>query len=192
MPFNLSDLVPDEGSKKSKKRVGRGTGSGHGKTSGRGTKGQKSRSGPGVRRGFEGGQLPIMKRMPYKRGFNNIFRAEWEVINLATISEHGLTGDITPEVLIERGLIRGSEFPIKVLGGGDAGKNLSVSAHAFSESAKAAIEGAGGTVTVLERTDRWVTARPRSRRLDLNKDLKSAGFGKVGGPQTREDVSDVN
>ena len=84
MPFNISDLVPDEGAKKKKKRVGRGTGSGHGKTSGRGTKGQKSRSGPGVRRGFEGGQLPIMKRMPYKRGFTNIFRTEWEVINLRT------------------------------------------------------------------------------------------------------------
>jgi large subunit ribosomal protein L15 len=192
MPFNISDLVPDEGAKKSKKRVGRGTGSGHGKTSGRGTKGQKSRSGPGVRRGFEGGQLPIMKRMPYKRGFTNIFRAEWEVINLRSFAEHDLSGDITPEILIERGLIRGSEFPIKVLGNGEAGKKLNVSAHAFSESAKAAIEAAGGTVTVLERTDRWVTARPRSRRLDLNKDLKAAGFGKVGGPQSREDVSDVN
>jgi large subunit ribosomal protein L15 len=189
MPFNLSDLVPDEGAKKSKKRVGRGTGSGHGKTSGRGTKGQKSRSGPGVRRGFEGGQLPIMKRMPYKRGFTNIFRAEWEVVNLGTIAEHGLTGTITPEVLVERGLIRGTEFPIKVLGGGEAGTKLSISAHAFSESARSAIESAGGSVTVLERTDRWITARPRSRRLDLNKNLKEAGFGKVGGPKSREDLS---
>jgi large subunit ribosomal protein L15 len=191
MPFNLSDLVPDEGAKHSKKRVGRGTGSGHGKTSGRGTKGQKSRSGPGVRRGFEGGQLPIMKRMPYKRGFTNIFRAEWEVINLRTIADHGLTGEITPQVLIERGLIRGAEFPIKVLGSGEAVKGLTVSAHAFSESAKAAIEAAGGSVTVLERTDRWVTARPRSRRLDLNKSLKEAGFGKVGGPTSREGVTDA-
>lgn len=191
MPFNLSDLVPDEGAKRSKKRVGRGTGSGHGKTSGRGTKGQKSRSGPGVRRGFEGGQLPIMKRMPYKRGFTNIFRAEWEVINLRTIADHGLTGEITPQVLIERGLIRGPEFPIKVLGSGEAVTGLTVSAHAFSETAKAAIEAAGGSVTVLERTDRWVTARPRSRRLDLNKNLKEAGFGKVGGPTSREGVADA-
>jgi large subunit ribosomal protein L15 len=191
MPLNLSDLVPDEGAKHSKKRVGRGTGSGHGKTSGRGTKGQKSRSGPGVRRGFEGGQLPIMKRMPYKRGFTNIFRAEWEVINLRTIADHGLSGEITPQVLIDRGLIRGSEFPIKVLGSGEAVSGLNVSAHAFSESAKAAIEAAGGTVTVLERTDRWVTARPRSRRLDLNKNLKEAGFGKVGGPTSREGVTDA-
>lgn len=191
MPFNLSDLVPDEGSKKSRKRVGRGTGSGHGKTSGRGTKGQKSRSGPGVRRGFEGGQLPIMKRMPYKRGFTNIFRTEWEVVNLRTIAEHGLEGEITPEALVARGLVRGAEFPIKILGSGEATSKISVSAHAFSESAKAAIEAAGGSVTVLERTDRWITARPRSRRLDLNKDLKEAGFGKVGGPQSREDLADA-
>ena len=138
MPFSLSDLVPDEGAKKGKKRVGRGTGSGHGKTSGRGTKGQKSRSGPGVRRGFEGGQLPIMKRMPYKRGFTNIFRAEWEVVNLRTLAELGVSGDVTPESLYERGILRGLEFPVKILGDGEASPKLSISAHAFSESAKTA------------------------------------------------------
>jgi large subunit ribosomal protein L15 len=189
MPFSLSDLVPNEGAKKDKKRVGRGTGSGHGKTSGRGTKGQKSRSGPGVRRGFEGGQLPIMKRMPYKRGFTNIFRAEWEVVNLGTLTEHGITGEVTPQSLYERGLLRGLEFPVKILGSGDAAPKLSVSAHAFSESAKSAIEGAGGTCTVLERTDRWITARPRSRRLSINRDLKEARLGKVGGPEHRDEVS---
>jgi len=189
MPLTLSDLVPDEGAKKGKKRVGRGTGSGHGKTSGRGTKGQKARSGPGVRRGFEGGQLPIMKRMPYKRGFTNIFRAQWEVVNLDTIAEHGLSGAITPEMLFERGVIRGLEFPVKVLGNGEAVASLTISAHAFSESARAAIEAAGGTATVLERTDRWMTARPRSRRLPINRELKEARFGKVGGPQRRDDVS---
>lgn len=189
MPFSLSDLVPNEGSKKGKKRVGRGTGSGHGKTSGRGTKGQKSRSGPGVRRGFEGGQLPIMKRMPYKRGFTNIFRAEWEVVNLGTLAEHGVTGEVTPASLFERGLIRGLEFPVKILGSGEATAKLAVSAHAFSESAKSAIEAAGGSVTVLERTDRWLTARPRSRRLDINRELKDARFGKSGGPQSRDEVS---
>jgi len=189
MPLTLSDLVPDEGAKTSKKRVGRGTGSGHGKTSGRGTKGQKSRSGPGVRRGFEGGQLPLMKRMPYKRGFTNIFRAEWEVVNLNTIAEHGMSGEITPETLYERGVIRGLEFPVKVLGSGEAAGKLSISAHAFSESAKSAIEAAGGTATVLERTDRWITARPRTRRLPINRELKEARFGKVGGPQRRDEVS---
>jgi large subunit ribosomal protein L15 len=190
MPLTLSDLVPTKGSRKEKKRVGRGTGSGHGKTSGRGTKGQKSRSGPGIRRGFEGGQLPIMKRMPYKRGFTNIFRAEWEVVNVGTLTEHGVTGDVTPETLHERGLIRGLEFPVKILGSGEPSGKISISAHAFSESAKAAIEAAGGSVTVLERTDRWVTARPRSRRLDINRELKEARLGKAGGPQTRDEVSD--
>ncbi len=130
-----------------------------------------------------------MKRMPYKRGFTNIFRAEWEVINLRTLADHDVTGEVTPQLLVERGLIRGAGFPIKVLGSGEATAKLTVSAHAFSESAKTAIEAAGGTVIVLERTDRWITARPRSRRLNLNRELKDARFGKVGGPQTRDEIS---
>lgn len=186
MPLNLSDLVPNEGSNRKKKRVGRGTGSGHGKTSGRGTKGQKSRSGPGVRAGFEGGQLPIQKRMPYKRGFTNIYKATWEVVNLDTLAEAGFTGEVTPEGLYERGIIRGLEFPVKILGEGDVTTALAISAHAVSASAKERIEAAGGSVTLLERTDRWVTARPRSRALPLNSELKRAGFGKVGGISRRE------
>jgi len=189
MPFSLSDLRPNEGSTKNRKRVGRGTGSGHGKTSGRGTKGQKSRSGPNVHRGFEGGQLPIMKRMPYKRGFTNIFRAEWEIVNLGRLTEMGIIGDVTPEILFERGMIRGLGFPVKVLGSGEANAKVSVSAHAVSQSAREAIEAQGGTVTILDRTDRWVTARPRSRRLAINRELKVARFGKSGGPQTREEVA---
>lgn len=189
MPFNLTDLRPDEGSRKSKKRVGRGPGSGHGKTSGRGTKGQKSRSGRGIRRGFEGGQLPIQKRMPYKRGFTNIFKTPWEVVNLGDLAEHGLDGDITPALLVERGLLRGDRFPVKVLGDGELGSAMTVSAHAFSESARASIEAAGGTATVLERTDEFLTAKPRSRRLPLNRELKKAGFGKSGGISTRDEVT---
>jgi len=189
MPFNLSDLVPNEGSNRKRKRVGRGTGSGHGKTSGRGTKGQKSRSGPGIRPGFEGGQLPIQKRMPYKRGFTNIYKANWEIVNLDTLEEHGLSGDITPETLYARGVIRGLEFPIKILGSGEISKPVAISVHAVSASAKERIEAAGGSVTLIERTDRWVTARPRSKALPLNSALKRAGFGKVGGPNRREDVT---
>jgi large subunit ribosomal protein L15 len=187
--MNLSDLVPNEGSNRKRKRVGRGTGSGHGKTSGRGTKGQKSRSGPGVRAGFEGGQLPIQKRMPYKRGFTNIYKAEWEVVNLGQLEEFGFSGAVTPEALYERGVIRGLEFPVKILGAGEISKAITISAHAVSASAKERIEAAGGSVTILDRTDRWVTARPRSLRLPLNSELKRAGFGKVGGPKRREDVS---
>src|SRR5215217_3370290 len=115
MPLNLSDLVPNEGSNRKRKRVGRGTGSGHGKTSGRGTKGQKSRSGPGVRLGFEGGQLPIQKRMPYKRGFTNIYKAQWEVVNLGRLEALQVEGPITPEVLFAQGVTRGLEFPVKIL-----------------------------------------------------------------------------
>lgn len=189
MPFNLSDLVPNEGANRKRKRVGRGTGSGHGKTSGRGTKGQKSRSGPGVRAGFEGGQLPLQKRMPYKRGFTNIYKTQWEVVNLGQLEEFGFSGDVTPQALYERGVIRGLEFPVKILGDGELTKALSISAHAVSVSAKDRIEAAGGTVTLLERTDRWVTARPRSLKLPLNSELKRAGFGKVGGPKRRGDVT---
>jgi large subunit ribosomal protein L15 len=189
MPFNLSDLVPNEGSNKKRKRVGRGTGSGHGKTSGRGTKGQKSRSGPGVRLGFEGGQLPIQKRMPYKRGFTNIYKTQWEIVNLSTLEEFGFSDEVTPETLYERGVIRGLEFPVKILGNGELTGKLSISAHAVSASAKEQIEAAGGSVTLIERTDRWMSARPRSRALPLNSELKRAGFGKVGGPSSRDEIA---
>jgi large subunit ribosomal protein L15 len=187
MPFNLNDLVPNEGSNKKRKRVGRGTGSGHGKTSGRGTKGQKSRSGPGVRWGFEGGQLPIQRRMPYKRGFTNIYKTQWEIVNLDSIAD--FSGEITPESLYEVGLIRGLEFPVKILATGEIETALNVSAHGFSAAAREAIEAKGGSVTVLERDDRWVEARPRSRRLPIDSDLKRLGFGKSGGIQTRDDVA---
>ena len=189
MPFNLNDLVPNEGSNRKRKRVGRGTGSGHGKTSGRGTKGQKSRSGPGVRWGFEGGQLPIQKRMPYKRGFTNIYKTKWEVVNLGTIAEFQLEGEITPELLYEAGLVRGLEFPVKILAMGEFEGALNVSAHGFSAAAREAIEAKGGSVTLLTRDDRWVEARPRSRRLPINGELKRLGFGKSGGIQSRDDFA---
>jgi large subunit ribosomal protein L15 len=191
MPFNLNDLVPNEGSNQKRKRVGRGTGSGHGKTSGRGTKGQKSRSGPGVRPGFEGGQLPIQKRLPYKRGFTNIYATPWEVVNIKTLTDLGLEGEITPESLYERGVTRGLEFPVKILGTGELSSAVNVTAHAFSKSAKERIEAAGGTVTTVERTDRWITARPRSRALPLNSELKKARVGKVGGPKNRTEALKV-
>src|SRR5882757_5062869 len=139
MPFDLNSLVPNEGSNRKRKRVGRGTGSGHGKTSGKGTKGQKSRSGPGVRWGFEGGQLPIQKRMPYKRGFTNIYKTQWEVVNLGAIADFGLEG------LYEVGLIRGLEFPVKILASGEIETALNVSAHGFSAAAREAIEAKGGS-----------------------------------------------
>lgn len=180
MPMDLSDLVPNPGSNTDRKRVGRGPGSGKGKTAGKGSKGQKARSGRGVRRGFEGGQLPLQKRMPYKRGFTNIFAAQWEEVNLDRIEALGMT-DVSPETLYEAGVIRGLEFPVKILGKGELSTAVKVSAHAVSEGAKNTIEAAGGSIELMERTDRWVTARPRSRRLPINRDLKKAGFGKSGG-----------
>jgi large subunit ribosomal protein L15 len=186
MPFNLGDLKPNPGSNRSSKRLGRGHGSGRGKTAGRGTKGQNARAGGGVRIGFEGGQLPIQKRMPYKRGFTNIFSTQWETVNIGRIAELEVEGPVTPDVLVAAGLVRSERFPVKVLGQGELSGKVSIEAHAFSKGAKEAIEAAGGTVTVLERTDEWVTARPRSRRLPLGRELKALGVGKVGGPKRRE------
>ena len=184
MPLTLDDL--HGGSNRPGKRVGRGHGSGKGKTAGRGTKGQKSRSGPGVRRGFEGGQLPIQQRMPYKRGFTNIYRAPWEVVNLGLLEDLAIDGPITPEVLHARGVTRGLEFPVKILASGELTRSLTIHAHAFSDAARTTIEHHGGTALQLERTDEWVHAKPRTRQLPLNRDLKRARVGKVGGPSRRE------
>lgn len=187
MPLTLDDLRQNPGAKRTGKRVGRGHGSGKGKTAGRGTKGQKARSGTAGGRGFEGGQLPIQQRLPYKRGFTNIYKAPWEAINLSRLEELDADEPITPEMLHRRGVTRGMEFPVKILGFGEVSRPLQVSAHAFSARAREQIEAAGGSVETLERTDRWITARPRSRRLPLNATLKRMRVGKAGGP-SREDA----
>ncbi len=192
MPINLNDLKPNEGANKERKRLGRGIGSGKGKTSGKGHKGQKARAGGGVRPGFEGGQLPIQKRMPYLRGFTNIYATPWEIVNLDTIAALELDGPITPEALISAGVVRGPEFPVKILGRGEFSSKMVIHAHAISEGAKEQIENAGGSVTILERTDRWITARPRNRKLSIDRDLKAARLGKVGGPQKRSDVTNAD
>ncbi len=191
MPLTIDDLRPNKGATTTRKRVGRGHGSGRGKTAGRGTKGQNSRSGGGVRIGFEGGQLPIQRRMPYKRGFTNIWKTPWETVNLGRLAEMEFDGPITPDVLADRGLIRGAEFPVKILANGEISGAVTIHAHAFSKSALAAIEAAGGTVVNLERTDRWLTARPRSRQLPLNRELKAMRVGKVGGPSRREAIAQL-
>lgn len=145
--MKLHDLTPAKGSKKAKKRVGRGPGSGLGKTAGRGHKGQRSRSGYSRRPGFEGGQMPLVRRVP-KRGFTNIFRVEFAVVNLADLAE--LEGEVTPESLAAAGRVRRGR-PVKVLGDGEIGRALTVKAHAFSASAREKIEAAGGTVEEIER-----------------------------------------
>lgn len=143
------DDLRSPGAFKPRKRVGRGHGSGHVKTAGRGTKGQNSRAGGGVRPGFEGGQNPIYRRMPYKRGFTNRFAIQWETVNLGKLTELGIEGNITPESLYERGLIGHHDRPVKILGHGEVSGAVHIRAHKFSESAKEKIEAAGGTAEVI-------------------------------------------
>ena len=145
--MRLHDLKPAPGSTKRKKRVGRGRSSGHGKTSTRGHKGQKARSGGAIRPGFEGGQMPLHRRLP-KRGFVNIFRTEYEVVNLEKLAGLGDT-EITPEVLRKAGMVTSKKSLVKVLGQGELSKALTVHAHKFSKSAQEKIEKAGGKVQVL-------------------------------------------
>ena len=147
--MSLTGLKPPKGAKHAKKRVGRGQGSGHGKTASRGHKGAKSRSGFTHKRGFEGGQMPLHRRIP-KRGFHNPFRTEYAVVNLDALAER-FDADtvITPELLREKGLIHSVRQPIKVLARGDIAKKLTVRAHKFSGKAAEKIAAAGGAAEVL-------------------------------------------
>ncbi|HEV8178504.1 MAG TPA: 50S ribosomal protein L15 [Gemmatimonadales bacterium] len=140
--ITLSNLKPAPGSTQSRKRVGRGPGSGLGKTSGKGNKGHKARTGGGTNPGFEGGQMPLYRRLP-KRGFTNPFRIEAQVVNLADLKKVGAT-DVSPETLYSAGLIQKVDAPVKLLGTGDADRAYSVRGVAFSASARTKIEAAGG------------------------------------------------
>ena len=145
----LNNLRPPKGAKHAKKRVGRGPGSGHGKTASRGSKGAKSRSGFRVRRGFEGGQTPLHRRVP-KRGFHNPFRVEYAVVNLDTLAERFDGSEaVTPDLLRERGIVRQANALIKVLGRGEVSKALTVRAHKFSGSAAEKLAAAGGAAEVI-------------------------------------------
>lgn len=146
--MKLHELKPNDGATHYKKRVGRGSGSGLGKTSGRGQKGQKSRSGGGVRLGFEGGQTPLFKRLP-KKGFTNPFRKEYAVVNLSDLNRYEENTEVTPEILLNDKIIRKELDGVKILGRGKLEVKLTVKAHKFSASAKEAIESAGGTVEVI-------------------------------------------
>lgn len=146
--MKLHELKPSEGSRKTRNRVGRGMSSGNGKTSGRGHKGQKARSGGNVRPGFEGGQMPIFRRLP-KRGFTNVNRKEFALVNLDKLNRFEEGTEITPELLIEEKVISNLKDGVKVLGNGKLEKKLTVKAHKFSASAKEAIETAGGQAEVI-------------------------------------------
>lgn len=146
--MKLHELQPAEGSRKVRNRVGRGTSSGNGKTSGRGQKGQNSRSGGGVRLGFEGGQTPLFRRVP-KRGFTNINRKEFAVVNLDTLNRFEDGTIVTPALLIETKVVKSEKSGIKVLGNGKVERKLTVQASKFSQAAKEAIEAAGGSIEVI-------------------------------------------
>ena len=151
MALALNNLKPAEGSTHKKKRVGRGPGSGLGKTAGKGHKGQKSRSGYSSKIGFEGGQMPLQRRLP-KRGFTNIFKKKWLEVSLAKLEENFNAGDeITPAILHERGLIKKAKHDLVILGTGDMSKALKISAHRFTKTAKDKIEKAGGSITEIKR-----------------------------------------
>ncbi|MBI2846470.1 MAG: 50S ribosomal protein L15 [Chloroflexi bacterium] len=145
-----NELAPPPGAKHKRKRVGRGIGSGHGVFSGRGVKGQKARSGMRMRPGFEGGQLPIIKRMPSKRGFTNLFRKEYAVVNLGRLNVFDDGAEITPQRLLEVGLVKSLRKPIKILGNGVITKALTVKANHFSKSAQEKIKASGGRTEVLD------------------------------------------
>jgi large subunit ribosomal protein L15 len=146
----LHDIEVPVGINKDRKRVGRGAGSGHGKTAGRGTKGQKARTGGNVPARFEGGQTPLQQKLPYKRGFTNIWSQRYNIVNLEQLASMEKGTDVTPESLLALGILRDKEKPLKVLGDGELGVALNISAHKVSEGARQKIESAGGTITLIE------------------------------------------
>ncbi len=148
------ELSPVAGSKKSRKRVGRGDASGHGSFSGRGCKGHKARSGYALKPGFEGGQLPLVKRLPQSRGFVNVFAVGYSVINISQLKAFESGSEVTPEKLAAAGLVKSLRYPIKILADGDISYPLSVKAQKFSAAAKAKIEAAGGSVEELSHASK--------------------------------------
>ncbi|MGD0352892.1 MAG: 50S ribosomal protein L15 [Dehalococcoidia bacterium] len=143
------NLKPPAGATHKRKRVGRGDGSGHGSYSGKGCKGQKARSGGGVRLGFEGGQLALIKRLPRKRGFVNIFRTEYSIVNVGELKAFSANAEITPKELLDIGLIKSFKFPVKILGDGKIDRPLVVKANKFSAAAEKKIVAAGGKVEAI-------------------------------------------
>ncbi len=157
---NLGNLSPAKGSNRPKKRLGRGIGSGLGKTSGKGHKGQKARKGGGVRPGFEGGQMPLYMRLP-KRGFTSIFKQEFNIINLDTLDSFAAGSKVNADTLKAAGLIRDKRLPIKLLGRGELANKVDISVHKASEGAKASVEKAGGTLEILGYARRGDAARAK-------------------------------
>ncbi|TEU03699.1 MAG: 50S ribosomal protein L15 [Dehalococcoidia bacterium] len=149
-----NELAPSPGAKHSSKRIGRGLGSGHGRTAGKGTKGQKARAGYKMRPGFEGGQNPLTKSLPEQRGFTNIFRIEYATINVARLNRFEAESEVTPQHLVEEGLVKSLKHPIKILGDGELQKPLTVRANKFTQPARRKIEAAGGKAEEISSDSR--------------------------------------
>lgn len=191
--MNLNDLRPDKGSKKKRTRVGRGISAGKGKTAGRGTggagaRGRNARKGPS----FEGGQLPITKRLPFKRGFTNIFRIAYQEVTIERLAEFAPGTAITPTLLAERGLIRDASKPVVVLGNGELMTNLTVQAHRFTKTAEAKITGAGGSIErlALVITGAHATVKKLSKERIADLYSKAAAAAQSGaGTDTATDTA---
>lgn len=160
--MKLHDLRPNRGSTKKRKRVGRGISAGHGKTAGRGTKGQGARSGGGKGPYFEGGQLPLVRRLPFKRGFTNIKKIVYKPVNVGYLAGFEANTEVDPELLAAVGLLKKADDPVVILGDGDLNVALKVKANRFSSSAKKKIEEAGGTVSLIPLTGDQVQRNPGS------------------------------
>ncbi|MBL7084693.1 MAG: 50S ribosomal protein L15 [Candidatus Omnitrophica bacterium] len=155
--MRLNDLTAPAGANKRRKRVGRGMGSGHGKTSCRGHKGQKARSGSKLRPGFEGGQMPLARRLP-KRGFRNPFKIKYQILNIEKLNRFKKDSTVTPQILKEQGLIKNENLPVKVLSMGKISKALNIQTQAVSKAAKIKIEKAGGKIELITGKQRTVTS----------------------------------
>ena len=147
--MKLHDLQPMPGSNKNRKRVGRGSAAGQGKSAGRGARGQNKRSGGGKGPYFEGGQLPLVRRLPFKRGFTNLFRVEYAPVNVERLSVFEAGAEVTPQMMAAAGLLKSESRPVVILGNGELDRALTVKAHRFSKSARSKIEAAGGTIEEL-------------------------------------------
>jgi large subunit ribosomal protein L15 len=171
--MKLHDLKPNEGSTKKRKRVGRGISAGGGKTAGRGMNGQGSRTGGTKGPYFEGGQLPLVRRLPFKRGFTNLFRIEYQEVNVARLNDLDDGTVVTPQLLAQRGFVRDADQPVVILGNGDLAKKLTIHAHRFTKSALQKVEAAGGTIDKLELTVKGARATVKLLTKEQLAKLKS-------------------
>jgi large subunit ribosomal protein L15 len=187
----MNDLAPTPGSVHKKKRIARGNSSGHGTYSGRGIKGQKSRSGPDLRIGFEGGQIPLVRALSRKRGFNNRFRVEFEPVNVGQLSKLSAGSTVTTESLREAGIAKSRLLPVKILGDGEISVKLSIEVERVSASAKAKIEAAGGSVTeTLERKVKEVTEAPARRAAADDDDDEDEAPAAEAAPAARAEAEE--